>query len=125
MTISARYGANFLPGHHRHRDDSCSIGSLVISLHHRGSDRISMNKIGYRARYFTDSGIIGSKEFAAANYQRFKHLFYSKHEKKPKAIKSLEWRCIRLSDCLKLSEINCSGDGVLPYKATDSCLFQI
>ena len=44
----------------------------------------------YRTRYFTDSGIIGSKEFVSANYQRFKHLFYSKHEKKPKPIKGLD-----------------------------------
>ncbi|CAB1072080.1 hypothetical protein D1AOALGA4SA_1434 [Olavius algarvensis Delta 1 endosymbiont] len=26
----------------------------------------------------------------ADNYKRFKHLFYSKHEKKPKPIKGLE-----------------------------------
>ena len=45
---------------------------------------------GYRTRYFTDSGIIGSKEFVAKNYQRFKHLFHSKHEKKPKQIKGLD-----------------------------------
>jgi hypothetical protein len=44
----------------------------------------------YRTRYFTDSGIIGSREFVATNYQRFKHLFYSKHEKKSKPIKGLE-----------------------------------
>ena len=44
----------------------------------------------YRTRYFTDSGIIGSRDFVAQNYQRFKHLFYSKHEKKPKPIKGLE-----------------------------------
>jgi REP element-mobilizing transposase RayT len=44
----------------------------------------------YRTRYFTDSGIIGSKQFVAENCQRFKHLFYSKHEKKPKPIKGLE-----------------------------------
>jgi len=44
----------------------------------------------YRTRYFTDSGIIGSKEFVAEHYQRFKHLFYSKHEKKPKPIKGLD-----------------------------------
>ena len=44
----------------------------------------------YRTRYFTDSGIIGSKEFVAENYQRFKHLFSSKHEKKPRPIKGLE-----------------------------------
>ncbi len=44
----------------------------------------------YRTRYFTDSGIIGSKEFVSANYQRFKNLFRSKHEKKPKPIKGLD-----------------------------------
>ena len=43
-----------------------------------------------RTRVFTDSGIIGSKEFVAQNYQWFKHLFYAKHEKKPKPIKGLE-----------------------------------
>ena len=34
--------------------------------------------------------IVGSKEFVFSNYQRFKHLFYSKHEKKPKPIKGLD-----------------------------------
>jgi putative transposase len=48
------------------------------------------DRFRYRTRYFTDSGIIGSKEFVAQNYQRFKHLFYSKHEKRPKPIKGLE-----------------------------------
>jgi hypothetical protein len=43
----------------------------------------------HRTRYFTDSGIIGSKEFVGTIYQRFKHLFFSKHEKKPKPIKGL------------------------------------
>ncbi|MEJ2169541.1 MAG: hypothetical protein P8X90_28890, partial [Desulfobacterales bacterium] len=47
------------------------------------------DRFRYRTRYFTDTGIIGSKEFVAQNYQRFKHLFFSKHEKKPKPIKSL------------------------------------
>jgi len=44
----------------------------------------------YRTRYFTDSGIIGSKEFVSENYQRFKNIFSSKHEKKPKPIKGLD-----------------------------------
>ncbi len=48
------------------------------------------DRFRYRTRYFTDSGIIGSKEFVSTNYQRFKHLFYSKHEKKPRSIKGLE-----------------------------------
>ncbi|MCP4744714.1 MAG: hypothetical protein GY874_01030 [Desulfobacteraceae bacterium] len=44
----------------------------------------------YRTRYFTDSGVIGSQEFIRENYQRFKHLFQSKNEKKPKPIKGLD-----------------------------------
>jgi putative transposase len=43
----------------------------------------------YRTRYFTDSGIIGSREFVSATYEQFKHLFQSKHEKKPRAVKGL------------------------------------
>ena len=48
------------------------------------------DRFRYRTRYFTDSGIIGSKEFVAANYRRFKDVFNSKHAKKPKPIKGLE-----------------------------------
>jgi putative transposase len=48
-----------------------------------------VRRFRYRTRYFADSGIMGSKEFVSINYQRFKHLFYSKHEKKPKPIKGL------------------------------------
>ena len=44
----------------------------------------------YRTRYFTDSGIIGSREFVSGTYQQFKHLFQSKHEKKPKLVKGLD-----------------------------------
>jgi hypothetical protein len=44
----------------------------------------------YRTRYFTDSGIIGSREFVFGTYQQFKHLFQSKHEKKPKSVKGLD-----------------------------------
>ena len=48
-----------------------------------------ISRFRYRTRYFTDSGIIGSKEFVAENYRRFKNLFNSRHEKKPKLIKGL------------------------------------
>ena len=44
----------------------------------------------YRTRYFTDSGIIGSKEFVSSTYRQFRHLFASNPEKKPKAVKGLE-----------------------------------
>ena len=42
------------------------------------------------ARYYNRRHNIGSKEFVSTNYHRFKHLFNSKHEKKPKPIKGLE-----------------------------------
>jgi len=48
-----------------------------------------INRFTHRTRYFTDSGIIGTKEFVSNNYQRFKHLFQSKNEKIPKRIKGL------------------------------------
>jgi hypothetical protein len=35
-----------------------------------------IDRFRHRTRYFTDSGIIGSKEFEAENYQRFRHLFH-------------------------------------------------
>ena len=56
----------------------------------RGFELSKSDRFRYRTRYFTDSGIIGSKEFVSANYQRFKALFESKHEKKPKPIKGLD-----------------------------------
>ncbi len=43
----------------------------------------------YRTRYFTDSGIIGSKAFVIKHYKRFKHHFYSSCDKKPKPVKGL------------------------------------
>lgn len=42
-----------------------------------------------RTRYFTDSGIIGSKSFVSRLYADFKDHFSSKHEKKPKPIGGL------------------------------------
>jgi putative transposase len=48
-----------------------------------------ISRFRYRTRYFTDSGIIGSTEFVSFNYQRFKNIFCSKHEKKPNPVKGL------------------------------------
>ena len=49
-----------------------------------------IDRFRYRTRYFTDSGIIGSKAFVDKYYRRFKTHFFSKHEKRPRAIKGLE-----------------------------------
>ncbi len=48
-----------------------------------------IDRFRYRTRYFTDSGIIGSKVFVDRFYQEFKHHFLSKHEKRPKGIAGL------------------------------------
>ena len=67
------------------------IDDKVIAKERKKDFEISrIDRFRYRTRYFTDSGIIGSKEFVSENYQRFKHLFYSKNEKRPKPIKGLE-----------------------------------
>ena len=63
---------------------------VVAKERKKGFEINRISRFRYRTRYFTDSGIIGSKEFVAENYQRFKHLFHSKHEKKPKPIKGLD-----------------------------------
>ena len=47
-------------------------------------------KFRYRTRYFSDSGIIGSKAFVSRKYEQFKDIFHSKHEKKPKPVKGLD-----------------------------------
>jgi hypothetical protein len=40
--------------------------------------------------YFTDSGIIGIKEFVSKNYRRFKGVFISKREKIPRRVAGLD-----------------------------------
>ena len=49
-----------------------------------------IDRFRYRTRYFTDSGIIGSKEFVSGLYDQFKGYFTSRRKKKPKAIQGLE-----------------------------------
>ena len=49
-----------------------------------------IDRFRYRTRYFTDSGIIGTKEFVSSNYQRFKGVFMSKREKIPRRVAGLD-----------------------------------
>jgi putative transposase len=48
------------------------------------------DRFRYRTRYFTDSGIIGTKEFVSENYRRFKGVFMSKREKIPRRVAGLD-----------------------------------
>ena len=70
---------------------SVTIDKKVLEKERQGAFEITrLHRFRCRTRWFTDSGIIGTKEFVSTNYQRFKHHFNSKHEKKPKIIKGLD-----------------------------------
>jgi putative transposase len=49
-----------------------------------------VQRFRYRTRYFTDSGIIGTKAYVSSNYRRFKDVFMSKNEKVPKPVAGLD-----------------------------------
>jgi len=55
----------------------------------KGFEEGSVDRFLHRTRYFTDSGVIGTKAFVSRLYQRFKDYFSSKHEKQPKTIEGL------------------------------------
>ena len=50
----------------------------------------SIDRLRFKTRYFTDSGIIGTKGFVAYYYDMFKGCFNTRHEKKPKKISGLD-----------------------------------
>jgi REP element-mobilizing transposase RayT len=67
------------------------IDAKLVAKERDGDFELSrVQRFKYRTRYFSDSGIIGTKEFVSQNYKRFKHLFHSKHEKQPRPIKGLD-----------------------------------
>lgn len=63
--------------------------NIVEDEREKGFEIGEVDRFRYRTRYFTDSGIIGSKAFVSRLYTTFKGHFSSKHEKKPKAIGGL------------------------------------
>jgi len=66
------------------------IGNKILEKERNREFELSRSdRFRYRTRYFTDSGVIGSKEFVSKTYVRFKHLFHSKNEKKPNPVKGL------------------------------------
>jgi REP element-mobilizing transposase RayT len=50
----------------------------------------TVDRFRYRSRYFTDSGIIGTKAFVNRFYQEFRDRFSSRHEKRPKVVQGLK-----------------------------------
>ena len=67
------------------------IETTVVEKERKKEFKISrVDRFRYRTRYFTDSGIIGTKDFVSTTYQRFKTYFNARHAKIPKSIKGLE-----------------------------------
>ena len=67
----------------------CLMGKLfhLLVRMHPGADYSNeVDRFRYRTRYFTDSGVIGSKEFVAKNCKRFKTAFQCKRDKITKQI---------------------------------------
>ena len=66
----------------------------------KGFELSKINRFTYRTRYFSDSGIIGTKAFVSRLYQKFKHIFQTKKEKIPRHISGLDgiYSLKRLSD---------------------------
>jgi hypothetical protein len=66
------------------------IGDRILKKERNREFELSRSdRFRYRTRYFSDSGVIGSKEFVSKTYTRFKHHFHSKNEKKPQPVKGL------------------------------------
>ena len=67
------------------------IETAVVEKERKKAFKITrVDRFQYRTRYFTDSGIIGTKEFVSTNYHRFKDMFMSKRDKIPKVIAGLD-----------------------------------
>ena len=55
----------------------------------RGFELGRRDRFLYRTRYFTDSGVIGSREFVARQYERFRDCFGGKGARVPRGISGL------------------------------------
>ena len=67
------------------------IKEVVVEKERKKAFKFSrVDRFRYRTRYFTDSGIIGTKEFVSINYTRFKDIFMSKRKKIPKPVAGLD-----------------------------------
>ncbi|MGK5091680.1 transposase [Deltaproteobacteria bacterium TL4] len=72
-------------------DKGKSIEPEVLEAQQKKGFQITKgDRFKQRTRYFTDSGVIGSKAFVSRQYRRFEDFFDSKHEKKPVPIQGLD-----------------------------------
>ena len=63
---------------------------LVKKERKKGYKLTAFDRLRYRTRYFSDSGVIGTKEFVARHSKKFHGHFACKREKIPRKIEGLE-----------------------------------
>jgi hypothetical protein len=79
------YGAGALPS-----EKGAKIDPEIIEKEEKNDFELKrIDRFRYRTRYFTDSGVIGTKEFVSNCCRLFQHHFTCRHEKKPKPIQGL------------------------------------
>jgi hypothetical protein len=68
-----------------------AIDAATVAAEERAGFELSaLDRFRHRTRYFSDSGVIGTKEFVSSCYRRFEHHFTCRHEKKPQRIGGLD-----------------------------------
>ncbi len=66
------------------RNTGGRIPEKIVEKERKRDFKLSQtDRLLYRTRYFTDSGVIGSKEFVSKTYHRFRHVYQCKREKIP------------------------------------------
>ena len=64
-----------------------SIGDAVIGKERdKNYELTTVDRLRHKTRYFTDSGIIGTKGFVSHYYEQFKDYFNTSRTKNPKKI---------------------------------------
>ncbi len=78
---------------------ACIDGDTVEKERGKSFNLTRAERFAHRTRHFSDSGIIGTKEFVSKTCRKFRHLFQSKNEKTPRRIRGLGdvWSMKRLS----------------------------
>jgi hypothetical protein len=73
-----------------HNNGAITLCQATLKERKRGFEIGRVHRFRYRTRYFTNSGVIGTKKFVSQNYQRFKDVFMSKREKIPRRVAGLD-----------------------------------
>jgi len=67
------------------------IDEAIVEKEEKKGFRVGgINRLLLRTRYFTDSGILGTKELVSRHYRRFEDHFTCRHEKRPRPIAGLD-----------------------------------